>query len=365
MNYDLNKRLERYYRLSVRLASLDTPTLTSLLGEREGTSVWGGNQQIVLDGTRLFVKKLLITDLEYENAFSTRNLFHLPTYYCYGVGSVGFGPFRELVSHVKTTNWVLGGSIEHFPLMYHYRILPPSGKRPQVSRKERTDYVRYWNRSKRIGRYMEERAKARHEICVFLEWFPHSLDSFLSRNPARSADVIEQMKRVHAFLHRHHVVHFDCHHDNILTDGSRVYLTDFGLLLDREFELSEAEQAFLTDNRLYDCGEFLSGFGVYAHRQYNRMSQSRKARLQCHYGLDEKGQSRSDQLAILMNNFEEICDRGWLKFPPSYAEAVVKYRDAILVMDDFFTRMWAGSKKNHRYDRTRLSRALREVQYLR
>ena len=104
MNNDLEKRRERYNRLSARLAQLDTPTLKSLLGKREGTSVWGGNQQLVLDGTRLFVKQLLLTDLEYENAFSTSNLYRLPNYYSYGVGSVGFRPFRELVSHIKTTN---------------------------------------------------------------------------------------------------------------------------------------------------------------------------------------------------------------------------------------------------------------------
>ena len=64
--------------------------------------------------------------------FSTKNLYDLPTYYQYGVGSAGFGVFRELVANIKTTNWVLQGAIANFPLLYHARIIPFSGERPDV-----------------------------------------------------------------------------------------------------------------------------------------------------------------------------------------------------------------------------------------
>tara|TARA_E500000331_G_scaffold355531_1_gene411250 strand:- start:1908 stop:2102 length:195 start_codon:yes stop_codon:yes gene_type:complete len=39
------------------------------------------------------------------------------------VGSAGFGVFREVFSHTKTTNWVLLGECTAFPLMHHHRIV--------------------------------------------------------------------------------------------------------------------------------------------------------------------------------------------------------------------------------------------------
>lgn len=75
---------------------------------------------------KVFVKRIPLTDLGHENPFSARNLYSLPTFYNYGVGSAGFGAFRELFAHAKTTNWVLAGEIETFPLLSHYRIRRPS-----------------------------------------------------------------------------------------------------------------------------------------------------------------------------------------------------------------------------------------------
>lgn len=43
--------------------------------------------------------------------------------YQYGVGSTGFGAWRELAAHVMTTNWVITGQCPNFPIMYHWRIL--------------------------------------------------------------------------------------------------------------------------------------------------------------------------------------------------------------------------------------------------
>jgi hypothetical protein len=45
-----------------------------------------------------------------------------------GVGSAGFGAWRELATHIMTTNWVITGESVNYPMMYHRRILP-SGPR--------------------------------------------------------------------------------------------------------------------------------------------------------------------------------------------------------------------------------------------
>ena len=365
MNDALNKRRERYYRWSTYLAQVDTPTLKSHLRWRKGTRIWGGNQVLELAGTRFFVKKLPITEREYDNAFSTRNIYQLPAYYNYGVGSVGFSPFREIAAHIKTTNWVLDGSIENFPLMYHYRIVPTSYEDPGMSRGDLEGYVKYWSGSKRIGRYMEDRAKARHEAYLFLEYVPQSLDSWLRNNLAESQSVAEKMKPVFAFLREHGIVHFDSHHANILIDGDRPYLTDFGLLSDGDFELSKSERALLKQNPFYDCGEFLGYFSFYAYRAVEGASQTVKDRLKRHYGIDDlRSWVTMTQRQTLFDHLEEICDRGWLKLPASYVETMVKYVSVFEVMHGFFTRMHRGNRKNHTYDRAKLRQSLKQSGYI-
>ena len=55
--------------------------------------------------------------------FDTSNLYNLPTYYNYPIGSAGINCFRELMMHIKTTKWVLEGKMDNFIMMYHYRII--------------------------------------------------------------------------------------------------------------------------------------------------------------------------------------------------------------------------------------------------
>ncbi|MET7748685.1 hypothetical protein [Micromonospora sp. NPDC005367] len=48
------------------------------------------------------------------------------------------------------------------------------------------------------------------------------------------------------------MVHFDAHPRNILTDGGRLYFSDFGLALHSRFALSESEREFLDSHRHFD-----------------------------------------------------------------------------------------------------------------
>jgi hypothetical protein len=122
-------RRRRYFKLSSLIAQIDNAQLRCLFEASEPRAGWGRNHTIDLGSSKVFVKRVPVTDTELDNFFSTKNLYSLPTYYNYGVGSAGFGVFRELVAHIRTTNWVLDGQIETFPLMYHYRVIPFSGKR--------------------------------------------------------------------------------------------------------------------------------------------------------------------------------------------------------------------------------------------
>ncbi|MGB3295935.1 MAG: hypothetical protein WBB01_23375, partial [Phormidesmis sp.] len=95
---------------------MDTVQLRSCLKDSE--LGWGTNQTIFVGQSQVFVKRIPITDIEYNHLFSTKNLYDLPTYFNYGLGSAGLGAFRELVTHLKTTHWVLAEEIATFPLMY-------------------------------------------------------------------------------------------------------------------------------------------------------------------------------------------------------------------------------------------------------
>ena len=75
------------------------------------------------DGTPVFVKSIPLTGAELANPGSTRNHYGLPPNFQYGVGSAGFGAYRELAAHMATTQWALDGTNEHFPLL-HSRVLP-------------------------------------------------------------------------------------------------------------------------------------------------------------------------------------------------------------------------------------------------
>ena len=125
-NYE--SRLETYFKLSSAISSISTGKINQLLEKDQFHSGWGTTHRIAIKNRKVFVKKFPLTKKEYSDPFNTSNHFNIPLFYNYGVGSAGFGAFRELCSHIKTTNWVLEGKCQNFPLMYHYRIVPRSGK---------------------------------------------------------------------------------------------------------------------------------------------------------------------------------------------------------------------------------------------
>lgn len=172
-------RSKRYFKLSSQIAQLDNLQLRSLFDHsesNESSTGWGMNHAIVIGESKVFVKRVPVTNIEFDNLFSTRNLYDLPTYCNYGFGSTGFGVFRELVTHIKTTNWVLSGAIASFPLMYHYRIISLDRRRVDVDRSCIKAYVEYWGNSTNAGNYVLDRANAKYELILFLEYIPHVLE---------------------------------------------------------------------------------------------------------------------------------------------------------------------------------------------
>lgn len=248
-------RLRTHTAVSATLSRLSDDELIGLLDRAEpgGAGIGGPTALLDVEGTRVFVKRLPLTDLELRNAGSTANLYGLPMHTHYGVGLIGaagFGAWRELAVHTMTTDWVLDGSYEGFPLMYHWRVLPHPD---QTLPAELDQAVGYWGPE--VGPRIEALRASTSSIALFLEHFPHNLHDWLNdQDDLESA--CEMVERELAagveFMNSQGLLHFDGHFQNVLTDGSRLFFADYGLAISSAFDLSEEETAFFAENRDYD-----------------------------------------------------------------------------------------------------------------
>ncbi len=259
-------RLAAYVPVSTQLALLSDRRLGEVVAAAVplGSGVGGRSAQLEVGGTRVFVKRVPLTDLEMlpENVRSTANLFGLPMFYQYGVGSAGFGAWRELAAHTMTTNWVLGNEYEGFPLMYHWRVLPDSPPQGFADDFGGIDgAVAHWEGSSAVRERLEAIGRSSSSLVLFLEFVPQTLATWLSdrrkatpegREGPPYAWVEEVLARGTDFMSSRGFVHFDAHFNNLLTDGQLIYFADFGLALSAGFELSKDEAAFLSDHRGYD-----------------------------------------------------------------------------------------------------------------
>ena len=363
MKNDLKTRIDAYCKLSTHFAYLDDEQLNSLFDSERNTRSWGENHIIKVGKSKVFVKKIPLTELESNHMFSTKNLYDLPTYYNYGVGSAGFGVFRELLTHIRTTNWVLQGAIENFPLMYHYRIVPRSGEKKDLDMEWYERYVRYWNSNENIGKYIVDRTNAKYEVILFLEYIPYTFSKWFEKNLNQLDAFISEIPDTITFLRKNGIIHFDVHFNNILTDGDKPYLTDFGLALDRRFDLSETEQAFFRKNTHYDYGEYLLCIGEHLPSVYQGLAKTKKKKIMQRYGLKDDT-PYLESLVILLENILEIYTDGLMKLNENYVDALIKYRSIIILMAEFFEDMQRNDRKDTKYSHTKLKRSLATTEIL-
>ncbi|NJQ96653.1 MAG: hypothetical protein HC784_00950 [Hydrococcus sp. CSU_1_8] len=350
-----------------QIAQLDNAQLRSLIDDNElnpSSSGWGINRVIVLGQSKVFVKSIPVTNIEYENLFSTRNLYNLPTYLNYGIGcSTGFGVFRELVTHIKTTIWVLEGAIATFPLMYHYRIIPFSRQRADVDSEHLKAYVEYWGNSANAGNYLLDKASADYELILFLEYIPHVLETWLHENPNKLQQSLDDLRTTIDFLRKKGIIHFDAHFRNALTDGEQTYLTDFGLVLDKSFALTKEEESFFEQNVFYDYGEILRNLGHLIRPFYDSRSENDKGRIIEKYGIKE-GLPPHELRSRLLDNIEQIHADGDMKLDDFYVASIVKYRRIVTLMQNFFVDMYGNNMKDTKFSDLELRKLLQETGFL-
>ncbi|MFJ3964846.1 protein kinase family protein [Streptomyces sp. NPDC090036] len=259
-------RLAGYGAISTGLSLLSDHRLGEAVAGATalGSGIGGRSAELDVGGTRVFVKRIPLTDIELrpENARSTANVFRLPLFYQYGVGSAGFGAWRELAVHTMTTNWVLGDVYAGFPLMYHWRVLPdspPEGFTDAFGGLEGA--VAHWEGSPAVRGRLEAIGRSSCSLVVFLEHVPYTLAGWLAERESAVREggegsplrwVEEALAGGAAFMSSRGLVHFDAHFANILTDGRRLYFADFGLALSSRFDLSAEESGFLSDHLAFD-----------------------------------------------------------------------------------------------------------------
>jgi hypothetical protein len=248
--------MSAYATASSHLALLSDLALERMVGQAPQVrpGIGGTSARLEVEGVQVFVKQVPVTERELlpGNLRSTANLFGLPGFYQYGLGSAGFGAWRELAAHIMTTNWVLSDEHRAFALLYHWRVLPgPVATEGVFAEFGGLDgAVAHWDGSAAVRDRLQGLRHSPSRLVLFLEHVPQTLAAWMAdQDVSAFAWVDAQLADTTAFMREHGLAHFDAHFLNILTDGHALYFSDFGLALSDRFDLSDQERAFLREHR--------------------------------------------------------------------------------------------------------------------
>lgn len=331
-------RVASYSAVSTSLALRSDRELGDLVDKAAplGSGIGGTSALLEVGGTPVFVKRLPLTDLERqpENVRSTANLFGLPTFCHPGLGvpgSPGWGAWRESAVHTMTTNWVLAQEHEGFPLMYHWRVLPHPG---QVLPEQLADVekaVAYWGGGPQVRHRIEALRDASASVALFLEYIPQNLHDWLDVQVKADDETAEracamvarELEAGTSFMNARGLLHFDGHFQNILTDGKRLFFTDYGLAISSRFDLSKEEGDFFAGHRTYDRCYTVTHLVIWL--------------VTALYGYegDERGA------------FVRACARGERPtgIPSQVAEILTRYAPVAAVMTDYYREFRFGSRQ--------------------
>ncbi|MDT9684218.1 protein kinase family protein [Streptomyces sp. TRM76323] len=260
-------RLAAHGAVSTSLALCSDRGLRELVdaGTRLGSGIGGETVLLEVEGTPVFVKQVRLTDLERrpEHVRSTANLFDLPAFCHYGIGTVGspgFGAWRELAAHTMTTNWVVAGDYGGFPLMHHWRVMPDSGRPLPEELADVDRAVAHWGGGSGVRRRIEALQRSTASLVLFLEYVPQNLHDWLRAEIGAGGEAAEracamvdsELEAGVSFMNARGLLHFDAHFENILTNGRQIFFTDYGLALSSRFELARDEADFFDRHRAYD-----------------------------------------------------------------------------------------------------------------
>jgi serine/threonine protein kinase len=256
-------RLRTRDAVAASLSSMSSSAIYSLLhdGGRQEVSIGGATRVIEVAGSPVFVKMIKLSDREVEaGPADTRNLFGLPPWYQYGVGegSVGFSAWREIACHEMASEWVVTGKHGAFPVLYHWRIVPGVALFGPAEA-EVLRAVEFWADTPEIELRLRALSASTTVVAAFLEYVPSTLRGWLSHQLTGTgqedevvAAVDRQLLSAAEQMRAEGVLHFDAHHDNVLTTGQHLVVSDFGLASSINFDLDDSEQHFLNQHADHD-----------------------------------------------------------------------------------------------------------------
>ncbi|BAY20192.1 hypothetical protein NIES21_60620 (plasmid) [Anabaenopsis circularis NIES-21] len=253
--------------------------------------------------------------------------------------------------------------IASFPLMYHYRIMPLSGVGKDIDLENHKAFVEYWGNNASIENYALDRANAKYELILFLEYIPHVLATWLQENSNHLQKWLDELHKTITFLRTKGIIHFDAHYCNILTDGQQTYLTDFGLVLDKSFSLTKEEESFFQQNQFYDYGEILRNLGHLIRLSYDSCSEVSQRRIKEKYNI-KRGLKYYEIGDILLKNIEQLSADKLMNLDELYVASIVKYRSIIALMQNFFVEMCTNSHKNIKFPHAKLQQLLEETGFV-
>lgn len=241
-------RLSEFNRISTSLVALGDEVLYPL--SQQARYLSSRTALLTLEGHPVFIKRIALTEREWRlvSTKPTNNLFNLPVCLHYGVGSRGFGAWREWRCHQLATEWVLSGQCEQFPLLYDWRIFPRLSDNFLFDDSVRDAEWEAWGKDPCYGVRLDELQRAPAELVLFLEYIPARLSDYKEH----LSTLFEKLMPVCDFMEQQGFIHFDAHFENILTDGHDVFFSDFGLSLSTSFDLAQDEHDFFIKHKPFD-----------------------------------------------------------------------------------------------------------------
>lgn len=364
----LAQRLSRHERRAKRLAALTDAELGALLSfDRQRPLLWGGACEFELDGEQIFAKRIPLTPSELARPGATDNYHGLPMVYHYGVGSLGFGAWRELAIVQRIVDDAHAGLPSPFPLLAHQRVMTVPDGQTRKDAAGLADYARIWRSDTRVLKLATERSQATQALVLFFEYVPHTLREWLSAHQSRTGPVLKNLLDALVVLRKRGVVHLDAHFENVLIDeDERIYVIDFGLAIDERFDMSADERAFFEAHLRahYDAGEALACVPFMLAGQYWSLSDADKNRFALLCGLARDEHNFYALSGAIAQNLQALADSRILRIDPALIDAFTPHRDVAQHMLDFYTELSRDDAKSARLDLDRLQTLLTQSRAL-
>jgi hypothetical protein len=264
----MSERIKKYNNMINKLLYMNDNKINSIINNQNKSTMnlkWGEVGIIEINNTKIFYKKIPLAKLFYDSGMTTSNLYNLPAYYNYGYGSAGINPWRELITHINLSNYVLQGEIDNFPLLYNWRIIKDNTKNFNSGLSDKL--MNTYGNNVNIKKYLEDRYNCKYKILMLIEFIPFVLYKYINKKPSYLKNYEVESKKILDFLSSKKILHMDAHEGNYLVDKKgKLYLTDFGLVLDKKFDLDKDEIKFMNENKKLAYYYFYESiYSIYKH----------------------------------------------------------------------------------------------------